>query len=158
MDDRTDLSYPGIALKIKTEMFQWIETQESITKNGKTHTKYTYSKQWSTKYHESTQFNKKDDYYNPQPTVSQLATRNVWVDDIVIGTNKNVQFHLAKSLYSKLSKRSYWKNVTEKASKYSEMETWEMRDGYLFRPYDKAESMYAEPEKVKTKKTKDKTA
>merc|ERR1712019_79918 len=60
--------------------------------------------------------------------------------------------HLAKSLYSKLSKRSYWKNVTEKAAKYSEMETWEMRDGYLFRPYDKAESMYAEPEKVKTKK------
>merc|ERR1712087_502665 len=72
------------------------------------------------------------------------------VDDIVIGQNKHVQFHLAKSLYSKLSKRSYWKNVTEKAAKYSEMETWEMRDGYLYRPYDKAESWFAESEKAKS--------
>merc|ERR1712087_1078066 len=69
------------------------------------------------------------------------------VDDIVIGQNKHVQFHLAKSLYKKLSKRSYWKNVTLKAAKYSEMETWEMRNGYLFRPYDKAESWYPETDK-----------
>ena len=113
MDDRTELSYPGIALKITSEMYQWIETQETEQKNGKSHTKYTYAKKWSKKYHDSSLFNKKDDYYNPQPTVSQLATRNVWVDDVVIGKNKHVQFHLAKSLYTKLSKRSYWKNVTE---------------------------------------------
>eukprot|EP01084_Bolivina_argentea_P156141 272100_1 len=146
MDDRTDLSYPGIALKINTEMYQWVETQETIRKDGTTQTeiKYSYAKQWSNTFHDSSNFNQKDEYYNPQPTVSQLSVRNVWVDDIIVGQNKHVQFHLSKSLYTKLSKRHLWTNVTLKSAQYSEMEHWDIRNGYLFRPYDKAESYYAE--------------
>jgi len=149
MDDRTDLSYPGIALKIQTEMFQWVESEDVSRKEGTTETtsKFSYSKAWSDTFHESSKFNQQDDYYNPQPTVSQLSTRNVWVDDIMIGNNKYVQLHLSKSLYTKLGKRSLWKNVTLKAAEYSDMELWEIRDGYLYRPYDKAESWFAEPEK-----------
>ena len=114
MDDRTDLSYPGIALKIHTEMYQWIEKEETIRKEGTTQTesRYSYSKQWSSTFHDSSEFNQKDDYYNPQPTVSKLSTRNVWVDDIIIGNNPRIQFHLSKSLYTKLSKRDLWHNVT----------------------------------------------
>eukprot|EP01084_Bolivina_argentea_P158395 275917_1 len=149
MDDRTDLSYPGIALKINTEMYQWVEAEETIRKEGTTQTeiKYSYSKQWANTYHDSTEFNKKDELYNPQPTVSKLSIRTLWVDQIIIGQNKNLQLYLAKSLYTKLSKRNLWKNVTKSSAEYSEMEMWEMRDGYLFRPYDKAESWYAEVEK-----------
>lgn len=114
IDDLTDLSYPGIALKIHSEMFQWIEKEEVLRKEGTTQTesKYNYTKEWSSTFHDSSNFNKQDGHYNPQPTVSKLSTRNVWVDDIIIGKNKHVQFHLAKSLYTKLSKRELWKNVT----------------------------------------------
>merc|ERR1719192_1874111 len=31
MDDRTDLSYPGVALKVYTEMYQWMEKEEIVT-------------------------------------------------------------------------------------------------------------------------------
>lgn len=118
MDDRTDLSFPGIALKINTEMYQWIEKEETIRKEGTTQTQsqYSYTKEWSNKFHDSSEFNKQDGHYNPQPTVSKLSIRNVWVDDIIIGKNQQIQFHLAKSLYTKLSKRNLWKNVTQKVT------------------------------------------
>jgi len=153
MDDRTDLSYPGVALKVYTEMYQWIEREEIVTSRseGNTETKsvYSYYRNWSSIYHDSSHFNNKEDYYNPQPTVSQLKTRTIWVDDIVIGQKQSSQFHLAKSLYNRLSVRSRWKNVTSQAAKYSDMEGWEMRNGFLFRPYDKVESYFAAEEPKK---------
>jgi len=157
MDDRTDLSYPGVALKVFTEMFQWMEREEIVTlrSEGNTETKsvFSYHRNWSSTFHDSSNFNDKENYYNPQPTVSELKTRTIWVDDIVIGRNPNRQFHLSKSLYSRLSVRSRWKNVTAKAAEYSEMEGWEMRDGFLFRPYDKVESFYAKEEPADTAST-----
>lgn len=152
MDDLTALSYPGLALRVYTEMFQNVEKQEmSRTRAEGTETTkitYSYAQNWSATLFDSTQFANKDDYYNPQPAVSALRPRTLWVDDIILGAHANkAQFHVSKSLYSKLAQRNKWKNVTAKAAEYAQMEGWDLRGGYLYRPYDKAESYYAETTK-----------
>ena len=63
MDDRTDLSYPGVALKVFTEMYQWMEKEEIVTlrSEGNTETKsvYSYYRNWSSSFHDSSKFNNK---------------------------------------------------------------------------------------------------
>merc|ERR1719148_266903 len=93
MDDLTALSYPGLALRVYTEMFQNVEKQEmSRTRAEGTETTkitYSYAQNWSATLVDSTQFANKDDYYNPQPAVSALRPRTLWVDDIILGAHAN---------------------------------------------------------------------
>lgn len=65
------VSASAIALKRKVEMFQWKETSKSETKNKvgggtETVTTYSYSKEWSESFQDSSKFKNKQGHGNPE--------------------------------------------------------------------------------------------
>lgn len=69
-DKLTNLSMKGIALNRRVEMFQWVETKHTETKekaggSSETTTTYTYDKQWSSSYNNSSNFRKPEGHTNP---------------------------------------------------------------------------------------------
>ncbi len=70
MDPVFQISYNGIALRRKVEMFQWVENASSETKkkvggSTETTTTYTYSQQWSEAVVDSSNFNQREGHVNP---------------------------------------------------------------------------------------------
>ena len=70
MDPIFQISYNGIALRRKVEMFQWVENASSETKkkvggSEETKTTYTDSQQWSEAVVDSSNFNQREGHVNP---------------------------------------------------------------------------------------------
>ena len=70
MDPVFQISYNGIALKRKVEMFQWVENTTSETKkkvggSTETTTTYTYAQEWRETAIDSSNFNQSADHVNP---------------------------------------------------------------------------------------------
>jgi hypothetical protein len=78
-----------IALKLqrRVEMYQWVEDKKSETKKKlgggeETTTTYTYSRQWSQEWHDSSKFKEASDHLNPPQA---LASQNQTAPKVTVG-------------------------------------------------------------------------
>jgi len=77
-DTQFGVSAAALKLERKAEMYQWVEEKktEKHTKIGggeETTTTYTYTKKWSEKWNDSSEFKQSADHVNPQPTMTSQS-------------------------------------------------------------------------------------
>jgi hypothetical protein len=89
-DKLTNLAMKGIALNRQVEMYQWVETKHSETKekaggSTETVTTYTYDKQWSSSYRDSGGFKKPEGHANP---VMKYSSKLMLAENVRLGAFK----------------------------------------------------------------------
>ncbi len=89
-DTLVELSFKGISLTRETEMYQWVERSESKTteKTGgssETTTTYSYEKQWSSSYNDSSKFKRPEGHTNP---AMKYKTKEYLAENVKLGAYK----------------------------------------------------------------------
>ena len=103
-DEEFEVAVNAIRLKRKVEMYQWKERKKRKSKKKvgggkKTVTTYSYSKSWSSRLIDSSQFKKPDGHQNPDSMPYQSA--EFIADEVYLG-----EFKLSRSLVGKINKTS----------------------------------------------------
>jgi hypothetical protein len=89
-DTLTGLSLKGIALNRQVEMYQWVETKHTSTKekaggSQETTTTYTYEKEWASSYNDSSEFRKPDGHTNPE---MKYKSKEILAENVKLGAFK----------------------------------------------------------------------
>ena len=127
-DDSLYISYPGMAIRIVCEIYQWIEIKETESKlrskssksagNVETTNKYRYKKKWVKKWVDSSKFEYQDNHYNPisnefdKEYIKEYKIkpqRTIWTESNIFIRN----IPLSSKLYNYLEHNdTKWKSVT----------------------------------------------
>lgn len=98
-DTLTGLSLTGISLSRNVEMYQWVETKHTETKekvggSEETVTTYTYDMQWSSSYYASSNFKQPSGHTNP---LMEYKSREFTAENVKLGA-----FKLTRNMIGKI--------------------------------------------------------
>lgn len=99
-DDRFGVSVNAIRLIRTTEMFQWKEIEEKVTRRvdgkSKTETEYAYETVWDSKHHSSNTFREPDGHQNP--AALRFESKEIEAGQVSVG-----KFQLPEDLVAQLT-------------------------------------------------------
>ncbi len=83
------ISAKAIKLIRETQMYQWKESSETKTSGNTKTTTYTYSKEWSSTYHNSKSFNQPSGHENPEMLYkpAEVVAQNVTLQAFTLSTD-----------------------------------------------------------------------